>query len=286
MHNPRTQFNDYYSVTIRSDTGAYVSVTNSMNALGLGAFDGNGATDWFTLRLSVPANTKSVAYDIGVSNVADSLYDSSVVVDKVGDLQCDKCGDCASCPSDPMCQASCINPPLKSCDFYRNCAEGQLACGAGGYPLAFGEKNCNRFTNNLNYFSAAGQDWIFGTMHCLQTAMVPVLQPCTATCSSFQAAAFDSHPRCYVDNGFCGLQCPDILAVLITVNTDLVSFQSLRQVAQTAGLCIDNLLQTLSGCSGDVVFGAAAGGLAGGGLAKKIALTVAITLLKKVAGTS
>ena len=257
-----------------------------MNALGLGAFDADGATDWFTLTLKVPADTKSVEYDIGVSNVADNLLDSSIVVDKVGDLQCDKCGDCESCPSDPMCQSTCLDPLYKSCNFYRNCAEGQLGCGNGGYPLAYGEKNCNRFVNNLNYFTANGQDWIFNTMHCLQTAMVPVLKPCTATCSSFETAAFNSHPGCYVDNGFCGLQCPDVLAVMMTVNTDLVSLQSLKQVVQTSGLCIQNLIQTLTGCGGDVVFGAAAGELLGAKLATKIAISVTITLLKSVLGKS
>ena len=256
-----------------------------MNALGLGAFDESGATDWFTLSLQVPANTKSVEYDIGVSNVADNLLDSSIVVDKVGDLQCDQCGDCSTCPSDPMCQSRCTDPPIKSCDFYRTCAEGQLGCGASGYPLAYGEKNCNKFVNNLNYFSSAGQNWIFGTMHCLQMAMVPVLKPCTATCSSFQTAAFNSHPGCYVDNGFCGLQCPDILAVLMTVGTDLFSLQSLKQAAQTAGLCLEHLIQTLSGCTGDIVIEGVEGvTLPGASLATKIALKVALALLQSAAG--
>lgn len=37
MHS--TKFNDYYSVTMRSDTGAFVTVSNSMNAMGLGEFN-------------------------------------------------------------------------------------------------------------------------------------------------------------------------------------------------------------------------------------------------------
>jgi hypothetical protein len=248
-----------------------------MNALGLGAFDASGATDWFTLTLTVPANTKSVSYDIGVSNVADNLLQSSVIVSKVGDLQCDQCGDCSSCPSDPMCQPSCKAPAAKSCDFYRNCAEGQLGCGPSGYPLAYGEKNCNKFTNNLNYFSTDGQAWIFGTMHCLQTAMVPVLEPCKATCASFRSAAFDSHPKCYVDNGVCGLDCPDVLAIIMTVGGDLLTLESLKQVVQTSVGCVENILQTLSGCGGDILFGGLGGGVTG--IAATIAVKVAIKWL-------
>lgn len=246
-----------------------------MNALGLGAFDSSGATDWFTLTLNVAENTKYIDFIIGVSNVEDNILDSSIVVAQVGDLQCDKCGDCDSCPSDPMCQNTCTNPARGSCDFYSNCAERQLGCGPGGYPLAYGAKNCNRFVKNLNYFSAVqGHNWIFDTMLCLQKAMVPVLKPCTASCASFSQAAFNSHPKCYVDSGFCGLQCPDILATMITVNTDLVSLESVKQVAATAGGCVANLLQTLSGCTGDIAFAAGVAALPGGGVAAKTLLLV------------
>jgi hypothetical protein len=226
-----------------------------MNALGLGAFNSDGETDWYTLTMQVPTNTKSVDYVVGVSNVVDNLYDSEVVVDKVGDLQCDQCGDCTTCPTDPMCQASCQNPPMYSCQFYRNCAEGQLGCGPAGYPLYYGEKNCYKFTNNLDSFSAAGQSFIWGTMHCLQEAMVPVLEPCTATCDSFSAAAFASHPGCYVQNGFCGLSCPDVVAVLTTVGTDIFDGPAVQQLLGTAAGCAQQLETTLSGCAGTVLLG-------------------------------
>lgn len=248
-----SQFNDYYSISIRSNTGALVSTTNSMNALGLGAFDASGATDWYTLELSVPSNTKSVRFDIGVANVGDGAYQSKIVVQKAGDLACDNCGDCATCPSDPMCQNTCINPPRKTCDFYRKCAQGQLGCEASEYPLAYGEKNCNKFVTNINHFTGQGQTWVYDTMHCLQRAMVPVLKPCTATCSSFGAAAFASHAKCYVDSGVCSLSCLDVVWIVATVNTDLVSQESFKQIRQTSAGCLANIVQTLQGCGGDIL---------------------------------
>ncbi|KAF2478358.1 uncharacterized protein BDR25DRAFT_251125 [Lindgomyces ingoldianus] len=278
-----TQFNDYYSITIRSDTGAFVTITNSMNALGLGAFDASGATDIFTLSLQVPTNTKSVSYDIGVSNVADNLYDSSLVVEKVGDADCDKCGDCESCPTDPMCQPSCKNPPPKSCDFYTTCAEAQLGCGAEGYPVRYGRKNCLAFDRNRAFFTPAGQSFIWGTMSCLQRALVPALETCKESCDSLAAKAFASHAGCYVDNGFCGLGCGDILAVLITVNTDLVSKESGSQVLDTMGLCIGKALETLTGCTGEVAFGAVMGLTAEVSVPLAIAVTVATRYLGSIA---
>lgn len=53
-----TEYNDYYVITIRSDTGGYAAVTHSMNELGIGTFDAAGNTDWYTLYLSTPTNTK------------------------------------------------------------------------------------------------------------------------------------------------------------------------------------------------------------------------------------
>ncbi|KAK2032009.1 hypothetical protein LX32DRAFT_726218 [Colletotrichum zoysiae] len=247
-----TQYNDYYSITIRSNTGAFVTVTNSMNALGLGAFDAAGATDWYTLSLPVPSDTESVRYDVGVSNVADALYDSQVIVEKVGDLQCEKCGDCNTCPSDPMCQLSCTDPPIKSCSFYRNCAQAQLGCDSGEYPLAYGEKNCVKISSNVDKFSPAGVDWVWNTMHCLQLRMVPVLQPCTATCASFSAEAFASHTGCYLENGICSLPCLDLIYLFGSVGTDLFTKESLIQAIQVGGGCIDNIKETLKGCGGSV----------------------------------
>nr|XP_036587285.1 uncharacterized protein CTRU02_03058 [Colletotrichum truncatum]KAF6798016.1 hypothetical protein CTRU02_03058 [Colletotrichum truncatum] len=247
-----SQYNDYYSITIRSNTGAFVTVTNSMNALGLGAFDSSGATDWFTLSLPVPSNTDSVRYDVGVSNVADNLLDSQVVVEKVGDLQCENCGDCSTCPTDPMCQPSCTNPPIKSCSFYRNCAQSQLGCNAGEYPLAYGEKNCLKISSNVELFSSAGQDWVWNTMHCLQVKMVPVLQPCTASCASFSAAAFASHTGCYLENGICSLPCLDLVLLFASVGTDLFTKESLVQAVQVGAGCLENIRETLQGCGGTV----------------------------------
>jgi hypothetical protein len=239
-----TQYNDYFSITMRSDKGAYTSSTNSMNALGLGAFDGSGATQWYTLELDVEG-ADAVQFDIGVSNVADALYQSQVIVDKTGDLTCDKCGDCSTCPGHPMCQASCQNPPLMSCAFYGICLEAALRCGAGGYPIRYGQRNCNKFQNNRKLFSPAGETWIWAVMHCLQTSLVaPATTACdpNTACSMIETTAFSSHAPCYVNNGFCSLSGRDYAAVLWTVGGDLANLEAIKEAGQTANLCIQNAI--------------------------------------------
>ncbi|BCJ55392.1 hypothetical protein Asp14428_68670 [Actinoplanes sp. NBRC 14428] len=80
-----SQFNDYFRVLARSQSSqGLVGETNSMNGLGLFAFDyATGATGWRDVRLPVNPNGDVVQVYAGVANVADPYYDSAVVVDIV-----------------------------------------------------------------------------------------------------------------------------------------------------------------------------------------------------------
>ena len=80
-----SQYNDYFRVSLRSEFGGgSASESNSMNGLGLDAFDfQSGATAWRELTLPVDKQGDTVQVDIGVANVADEKYDSSVIVDFV-----------------------------------------------------------------------------------------------------------------------------------------------------------------------------------------------------------
>ena len=42
-----------------------------------------------------------------------------------------------------------------SCDFYTQCVEPRFKCGANGYPLAYGDRYCRRFTNKTSCFTTA-----------------------------------------------------------------------------------------------------------------------------------
>jgi hypothetical protein len=77
-----SKYNDYFRVSIRSqDGGGFVGEGNSMNGLGLAAFDAGGATAWREKTLKVDKAGDTVQVDVAVANVADGLYDSQVVVD-------------------------------------------------------------------------------------------------------------------------------------------------------------------------------------------------------------
>ncbi|KOS22393.1 hypothetical protein ESCO_002107 [Escovopsis weberi] len=176
-------------------------------------------------------------------------------------------------PAYPMLRAECQDPPRQQCDFYQSCVEASVPCAGSpaSYALDLGLKNCVKFQHNLRLFSARGNAFIWDTMHCLQRALVPAVSDCAGpgdgdghghgdddgkagpTCQSIHDAAFASHARCYVDSGFCSLQCSDYLAELFTVGTDLFSVDTVKAMAEVAGDCLHNVTQIIEkgSCMGD-----------------------------------
>jgi hypothetical protein len=84
-----TKYNDYFRVSLRSQQGGgYADEGNSMNGLGLGAFDyASGATSWRDVTLPIKSEDDVVEADVSVANVADGLYDSQVVVDFIEEVK-------------------------------------------------------------------------------------------------------------------------------------------------------------------------------------------------------
>lgn len=94
------------------------------------------------------------------------------------------------------------------------------------YALNYGEKNCLAYRNDLGSFSPRGQSFVLGTMMCLQDALRPAIN-CDAQCANLRAIAFNSHPGCYVDNGFCYLTCEDYWQVLMTIGGELRTLEAM-----------------------------------------------------------
>jgi hypothetical protein len=82
-----SRYNDYFSVSLRSRTGGTIAnESNTMNGLGLGAFDfSSGATAWRTVTLQTDPKGDVIQLDVAVANVADGLLDSYVVIDFVSE---------------------------------------------------------------------------------------------------------------------------------------------------------------------------------------------------------
>lgn len=83
-----SQFNDYFRVSLRSQQGGgSTSEANSMNGLGLAAFDAGGSTAWRDVTLPLDIDGDNVQVDLAVANVADALLPSQVIVDFVEEVK-------------------------------------------------------------------------------------------------------------------------------------------------------------------------------------------------------
>jgi hypothetical protein len=122
--------------------------------------------------------------------------------------------------------------------FYR-CAEETLHCGPDGYLIGYGARYAERFYRHTRpWMSPAGQRWLDATLVCLQVALRERIDAATS-CADVRTLAFDSHPECYVDAGFCHLPPSDWLAVAATVDgRDWLSRDAQRQLTTTASACL------------------------------------------------
>ncbi len=126
--------------------------------------------------------------------------------------------------------------------FYR-CAEDELAargrgCGASGYLLGYGARYAERFYRETRpRMSTRGRRWIDDVLVCLQDELRASIDVETS-CADIRTLAFDSHPGCYLEAGFCTLPLSDVFKVAATVDlTDWLSADAGRQVIATAASC-------------------------------------------------
>ena len=123
-------------------------------------------------------------------------------------------------------------------DFYV-CAEETAECGPDGYLVGYGAKYAERFFRYTRpWMSRAGKQWIDDVLVCLQETLRDRIDAETS-CPDIRTIAFDSHPDCYVEAGFCRLPWSDWLAVVATVDgADWLSRDAQRQVVVTARTCL------------------------------------------------
>jgi hypothetical protein len=139
---------------------------------------------------------------------------------------------------------SCVNPEPNTCDYYSQCLEKYLPCGAKGYALGYGKRYCHRFLRE-NRFSAQGEIWRNATLICLQRELAfRDWDSDPLTCREIKDFAFDSHPVCYTQPGVsvCELDVPDLKLILNTIDgPDFLSLRGLKQMKAVARICLKHL---------------------------------------------
>jgi hypothetical protein len=123
--------------------------------------------------------------------------------------------------------------------FYE-CAEATARCGPDGYLLGYGARYARRFYRETRArMTRRGQQWIDDVLVCLQRDLRASIDSGTS-CPDIRTIAFDTHPACYVENGFCTLSPWDVAQVVWSIDSsDLVGRDAARQVVTTALDCGD-----------------------------------------------
>jgi hypothetical protein len=134
------------------------------------------------------------------------------------------------------CSAYLDRNDCSQCNYYlcRDQAAGST-CGPDGYYQGFGFQYCQRYMQvTAPLMSEAGQKFIRGTRSCLINAMDSQIAA-DESCSIVKEQAYDTHPKCYVDNGFCQLGLIDIALVVASISPQDLSF---KQILATALSCL------------------------------------------------
>jgi len=133
-------------------------------------------------------------------------------------------------PASPTCRIG-----IEDCCGFYDCLERNCGCGAEGYPLGYGKKYCQIFSNYP--FSGNGNRWRDATLRCLQRSLIPFSQCPPTDCSLLKTKAFDSHPFCYSHSGVCFLSPKDLLGILAITYGDVLTLDGIQQILDTFRKC-------------------------------------------------
>lgn len=143
--------------------------------------------------------------------------------------------------------APCLEPTPQSCTFYQDCLEVAHPCGSDGYAIDYGQYYCDRFSKKFGKVGGNLQAWMWATLHCLQVALVPLLQTATSMgCGDITTYGFATHASCYTDNGVqsvCDLSLGDLIRIATVPDLhDLLSVMGFEQMAEVLRTCLPRWL--------------------------------------------
>ena len=132
---------------------------------------------------------------------------------------------------------------IGDCDFYL-CQEQKNPCGPQGYNVGFGFKYCTKSKFELlnNMKTELGKSWVVNVFECLQKAsqektILSILNDEVRSCDQIKSDAFDSHPDCYVDSGFCDLKFSEKINIFKLIKKEIFKSETRQQGRKLLHLC-------------------------------------------------
>ncbi len=128
---------------------------------------------------------------------------------------------------------------IGTCDFYL-CQEKKNPCGLDGYNLGFGFKYCSgsKFKLLDQMQTDLGKSWVASVFQCLQKKSFRASETNeTRTCDQIKSDAYNSHPDCYVESGFCELKMSEKLKIFKLIKKEIFSAATIRQAKNLLNQC-------------------------------------------------
>ena len=128
---------------------------------------------------------------------------------------------------------------IGTCDFYL-CQEQKSPCGLDGYNLSFGFKYCSdsRFKLLDQMKTKSDKNWVNDVFQCLQkNSFLKSMSLALRTCDKIQSDAYDSHPNCYLDAGFCALETSEKINIFNLIKNEIFSADALKQGLEILNQC-------------------------------------------------
>lgn len=148
---------------------------------------------------------------------------------------------------EPMdqCPVPDLDSIFENASSFYDCAELWASqgdgCGDDGYLNGYGKKYAERFYYNTRpKLSKSGKNWIDNTLVCLQHELKEIINT-NHTCEEIKDIAYDSHPYCYTENGFCSdLLLGDLIHIFFTIDgKDLLGQEGKTQIIRVILLCLN-----------------------------------------------
>ncbi|MFG1591244.1 hypothetical protein [Halobacteriovorax sp. CON-3] len=121
---------------------------------------------------------------------------------------------------------------------YYSCIEKERVCGKRGYPLAFGQKYCNKFDSRVEKFSEDGRKWIQDVKACLISGMNDISSE--SSCKEFKKTAISHHVPCYLSAGYCELSKEDKKQVIKIVRASAWRLDIILAGYQVISSCLND----------------------------------------------
>ncbi|CAD5212120.1 unnamed protein product [Bursaphelenchus xylophilus] len=121
------------------------------------------------------------------------------------------------------------------------CLEDIAHCGSNGYLIGYGYKNCLSFNDHYDDFNQKGKNFTDCATYCLPNWLEEYFEAHnnSVNCRQLQQDALQSHVKCFLDCGFCGMWFSNLITLAKVLDfKDFLSVDAVKTVFEVFYGCL------------------------------------------------